>query len=304
VQPKPEETEGSQETKGYESTMPDFAILNPEGGRSLPLQPKLAIGSSGEKNTQPKQEEQQIGAPREKKEQEPDRVAAELVPRNHAPAPARGGEGAIGRDEDRKEVSVMMNTEEGTIQRMQQEEQEEEEEEIAREIASLTLTSKDGSAREGETSKKEEEAITREPPRKVTGNKSNYTFYIPNPKKAEERREKQMAKPRQPNIQEDWYTESAKRVKKLAANLADAKIVIIDSARKHMSGVDQTAEIDEAQAVNMIRSGQEVYWSSTDEKFGEIYRISYGKNKKTIVFSTKDDGANVTVFHIGPGAKY
>jgi hypothetical protein len=59
-------------------------------------------------------------APREKKEQEPDRVAAELVPRNHAPAPARGGEGAIGRDEDRKEVSVMMNTEEGTIQRMQQ----------------------------------------------------------------------------------------------------------------------------------------------------------------------------------------
>jgi hypothetical protein len=104
------------------------------------------------------------------------------------------------------------------------------------------LTSKDGSAREGETSKKEEEAITREPPRKVTGNKSNYTPYTPNPKKAEERRQEQMAKARQPNTQEDWYTKSAERGQKVAAKLAKANIFITSSAKKHMSGVDKTAK--------------------------------------------------------------
>jgi hypothetical protein len=52
VQPKPEESERSHSTKGYESAMPDFAILNPEGERSMPVQPKLAIGQVGDKYEQ------------------------------------------------------------------------------------------------------------------------------------------------------------------------------------------------------------------------------------------------------------
>jgi hypothetical protein len=52
VQPKPEESARSQETKGYESAMPDFAILNPEGGRTLPVQPQLTLGTPGDKYEQ------------------------------------------------------------------------------------------------------------------------------------------------------------------------------------------------------------------------------------------------------------
>jgi hypothetical protein len=49
VQTKVEEKARSQEPKGYESTLSDFAILNPDGGRSMPVQFKLAIGAVGDK---------------------------------------------------------------------------------------------------------------------------------------------------------------------------------------------------------------------------------------------------------------
>jgi hypothetical protein len=52
VQAKVEEQEGSPEPKRYESTLADFAILNPEGGRSMPVQPKLAIGQPGAQSKQ------------------------------------------------------------------------------------------------------------------------------------------------------------------------------------------------------------------------------------------------------------
>jgi hypothetical protein len=41
VQPKPEESERSHSTTKSANAMPDFAILNPEGGRAMPVQPKL-----------------------------------------------------------------------------------------------------------------------------------------------------------------------------------------------------------------------------------------------------------------------
>jgi hypothetical protein len=68
VQPKPEESERSHSTKKYESAMPEFAILNPEGGRAMPVPPKLAIGAPGDKyeqegNHMTKQVVQQINAP-------------------------------------------------------------------------------------------------------------------------------------------------------------------------------------------------------------------------------------------------
>ncbi|HEY9602717.1 MAG TPA: inositol phosphate phosphatase SopB, partial [Allocoleopsis sp.] len=62
VQPKPEEQVRSPEPRRHESTLADFAILNPEGGRSMPVQPKLAIGQ-----------------PSDKYEQEADRVATQVM---------------------------------------------------------------------------------------------------------------------------------------------------------------------------------------------------------------------------------
>ena len=75
VQATHEETERSPSTKGYESAMPELAILNPEGGRAMPVQPKL-----------------EIGAPGDKYEQEADRVASQVVQRLNAPETVRPGE--------------------------------------------------------------------------------------------------------------------------------------------------------------------------------------------------------------------
>ena len=71
-----EETERSPETKGYESAMPELAILNPEGGRAMPVQPKLAIGAPGDKY-----------------EQEADRVASQVVKQLNSPDAAKSSQG-------------------------------------------------------------------------------------------------------------------------------------------------------------------------------------------------------------------
>jgi hypothetical protein len=42
----------SHSTMKSESAMPEFAILNPEGGQTLPLQPKLTLGTPGDKYEQ------------------------------------------------------------------------------------------------------------------------------------------------------------------------------------------------------------------------------------------------------------
>ncbi|MBH8566970.1 DUF4157 domain-containing protein [Nostoc sp. CENA67] len=68
AQAKPEETERSHPTQGYKSTLGDFAILNPDAGRTMPLQFKLAIGVPGDKY-----------------EQEADHVAKQVVQRINAP---------------------------------------------------------------------------------------------------------------------------------------------------------------------------------------------------------------------------
>jgi hypothetical protein len=67
VQQKVEESERAHQPKGYESTLSDFAILNPDGGKAMPVQFKLAIGAVGDKY-----------------EQEADRVAKQVVQRMNA----------------------------------------------------------------------------------------------------------------------------------------------------------------------------------------------------------------------------
>ncbi|GAB4204140.1 MAG: hypothetical protein Fur006_59080 [Coleofasciculaceae cyanobacterium] len=67
VQAKVEESERAHQPKGYESTLSDFAILNPDGGKAMPVQFKLAIGAVGDKY-----------------EQEADRVAKQVVQRMNA----------------------------------------------------------------------------------------------------------------------------------------------------------------------------------------------------------------------------
>jgi len=71
---------------------------------SLPVQAKLTIGESGDKY-----------------EQEADRVAADVVQRIHAPAPAsmRGGEGALQRQEMGDEEDVRLKSDGGSLQRVE-----------------------------------------------------------------------------------------------------------------------------------------------------------------------------------------
>ena len=56
--------------------MPELAILNPEGGRAMPVQPKLAIGAPGDKY-----------------EQEADRVASQVVKQLNSPDAAKSSQG-------------------------------------------------------------------------------------------------------------------------------------------------------------------------------------------------------------------
>ncbi|MBD2363024.1 DUF4157 domain-containing protein [Anabaena minutissima FACHB-250] len=69
VQPKLQENTESQGTQGYESQIPEFAILNPDRSQAMPVQPKLAIGAPGDKY-----------------EQEADQTAKLVVQRINTPA--------------------------------------------------------------------------------------------------------------------------------------------------------------------------------------------------------------------------
>lgn len=80
AQAKPEEV-ALIETQKLNSNPADFSILEPQGGRSLPLQPKLTIG-----------------APNDPYEQEADRVAAQVVQQIHAPKAEQAAARAIQRE--------------------------------------------------------------------------------------------------------------------------------------------------------------------------------------------------------------
>jgi hypothetical protein len=93
VQPKPEESERSHSTKKDKSAMPDFAILNPQGRRSLRVRPKLTLGQPGDKY-----------------EQEADQVAAQVVNQIHSPLPHGAANSGM--------VNRSMSPNNGVIQRL------------------------------------------------------------------------------------------------------------------------------------------------------------------------------------------
>jgi hypothetical protein len=110
VQAKPEESERSHETKGCENTLSDFSILNPEGGRSMPVQPKLAIRQ-----------------PNDKYEQEGDRVARQVVQWMNAPqSPQLNQEPTVQRQEMLEDEEKLQRKLELTIQRKTTSEEEDE----------------------------------------------------------------------------------------------------------------------------------------------------------------------------------
>jgi hypothetical protein len=119
LQPKAEETERSAllprgdakgerssatlspESRKYQSTLGNFAILNPEGGRSMPVQPKLAIGQVGDKY-----------------EQEADQVAQQVVQRLNAPPSVQSNQQqTLQRQEMPQEEEGLQMKPEFTLQR-------------------------------------------------------------------------------------------------------------------------------------------------------------------------------------------